>query len=55
MTKEIPGTVCFKEWFGSEASAQKAAQRLHRMGYSTNVRYARAADGRSDWMLEVYY
>lgn len=42
------------EWFWSEASANKAAIRLQGKGYQTSVRYAMAADGSHDWLLEVY-
>lgn len=42
------------EWFWSEKSASKAAARLGRNGYKTNVRYAMRAKGSHDWLLEVY-
>lgn len=42
------------EWFWSESSANKAAQRLARKGYRTVVRYAMHADGSHDWLLEVF-
>lgn len=46
-------TVQHKEWFWSQASAQKAASRLEAKGYSCTVKYAMAADGRHDWLLEA--
>jgi hypothetical protein len=42
------------EWYWSEGSAKRAADRLQKKGYQTNVRIGMAADGRSDWLLEVF-
>lgn len=47
-------TTQHKEWFWSEDSAKRAAKRLERKGCSVNVRYAMSADGRHDWLLEVF-
>jgi hypothetical protein len=44
----------FSEWFWSKASAQAAAARLEKKGYSCKVRYAMDADGRHDWLVEAY-
>jgi hypothetical protein len=45
--------ILFSEWFWSEASARRAAARLEKLGYKTTVRYAMAADGRHDWLVEA--
>jgi hypothetical protein len=42
------------EWFWSEGSANKAAERMQKKGYRTNVNYAMDASGRHDWLLEVF-
>ena len=44
----------FSEWFWSKGSAQEAAARLEKKGYSCKVRYTMAADGRHDWLVEAY-
>jgi len=43
----------FSEWFWSQASAQRAADRMSRKGYSCAVRYAMRADGRCGWLMEA--
>lgn len=47
-------TKIFSEWFWSQQSAERAADRMRRKGYEARVRYGRAADGRHDWLLEVF-
>ena len=46
-------TIHFKEWFWSEASANKAADRLKAKGYKTRVRYTMRADMSHDWLVEA--
>lgn len=43
----------FKEWFWSKASAQAAAARMERKGFTASVRYAMRANGSHDWLLTV--
>jgi hypothetical protein len=48
----------YTEWFWSQASAAAARDRLVRKhgadGFTARIRYAMAADGRHDWLLEVF-
>lgn len=44
----------FTEWFWSERSANAAAKRLERKGYSTNVSYTMRADGSQHWLVEAF-
>jgi hypothetical protein len=44
-----------KEWFWSQSSAQRAANRLEASGiYKCRVRYTMDADGHHDWLLEAF-
>ena len=54
MNGEIEMEKVFSEWFWSQRSAERAADRMRAKGYSARVRFALAADGRSDWLLEVF-
>lgn len=41
----------FTEYFWSRRSAERAAARLSKQGYTSEVSFARRADGSHDWLV----